>query len=113
MSKQNKKDSIGDRMKRYEFASSYSLTRRCCIIVRVDGQAFHTYTKGFHRPFDPDIMACMQGAAAFTAKQMVGFKLAYIQSDEASFLLTDYDQIERVIEAAMNLAENNHQLFGV
>ena len=27
--------------------------------------------------------------------------------------ITDYDQIERVIEAAMNLAENNHQLFGV
>lgn len=92
MSKRNK-DSIGDRMKRYEEASNPKLSRRCNIIVRVDGKAFHSYTRSFVRPFDPNIVQVMQSAATYVARDMCGFKLAYVQSDEASFLLTDYDEI--------------------
>ncbi len=83
---------IGDRMKRnYELPARHMLTRRVPVIVRVDGKAFHTYTRGMDKPFSEDFMEAMAVAAHLTAKQIQGFKLGYVQSDEASFLLTDYD----------------------
>lgn len=88
------KDTLGDRVKRYESVSKPLLTRRTPVIVRVDGKAFHTFTRGCEKPYDKDIIKAMVYAANETAKQMQGFKLAYVQSDEASFLLTDYDTLE-------------------
>jgi len=46
----NKKDSLGDRMKRYENVSKVSLVRRMPVIIRLDGKAFHTFTRGFMKP---------------------------------------------------------------
>ena len=82
-------DSLGDRMKRYERVSTQSLMPRTPILIRVDGRAFHTFTKGMKRPFDPSIMASMDFAMVQTAKEMAGCVLAYTQSDECSFLLRD------------------------
>lgn len=49
----NKKDSLGDRMKDfYESRTRTFLPRRTYSIIRVDGKAFHSYTKGLYRPFD-------------------------------------------------------------
>ena len=45
----NKKDSLGDRMKEYENISRNYLTRRVPVIIRLDGKAFHTFTKGMQR----------------------------------------------------------------
>ena len=45
-------DSLGDRMKRYENVNRTYLTRRTPVIIRVDGKAFHTFTKEFQKPFD-------------------------------------------------------------
>lgn len=87
-------DSLGDRIKRYERAYNQTLTPRTPVIVRVDGRAFHTYTKGMDRPFDYDLMCAMEWAASHTANEMQGFKLAYVQSDEATFLITDDDQLD-------------------
>jgi len=87
-------DSLGDRMKmNYENRQRYYLTRRTPIIVRVDGKAFHTWTKRLVRPFDEPLMLGMVAAAWKTAEELQGFRAAYIQSDEASFLLTDYDKL--------------------
>ena len=47
-----KYDSLGDRMKGYENISRFYLTRRSPVIIRVDGKAFHTFTRGLKRPFD-------------------------------------------------------------
>ena len=87
-------DSLGDRIKRYENVFHYSLTRRTPLMIRVDGRAFHTFTKGCNRPFDQNIMQAMVSSANTLAEEMQGFKVAYIQSDEATFLLTDYDRLE-------------------
>lgn len=88
-------DSLGDRMKEnYEKRNKHYLTRRTPVIIRVDGKAFHTVTRNFNKPFDTDHVASMQIAAALTAKEMQGFKLAYTQSDECSFLITDFDRLE-------------------
>jgi len=89
-----KNDSLGNRIKLYEAAYNQTLTPRMPVIIRVDGRAFHTYTKGLFRPFDHNLMAAMEEAAVQTAKEMQGFKLGYIQSDEASFLITDFDELD-------------------
>lgn len=87
-------DSLGDRIKRYESAYAHRFVPRSCLLVRVDGKAFHTFTKGCDKPFDQRIIDSMVAAAKATAKEMQGFKLAYVQSDEASFLLTDFDDVQ-------------------
>jgi tRNA(His) 5'-end guanylyltransferase len=87
-------DSLGDRMKHnYEERARHYLLRRTPVIVRVDGKAFHTFTANFNKPFDMTFIECMVVAAKAVAKELQGFKVGYIQSDEASFLLTDYDDL--------------------
>lgn len=88
------KDSLGDRMKRYENVYRYKLTPKSPLIIRLDGKAFHTYTKGRSKPFDEPLMFSMIKSAVYVAKHLQGFKAAYVQSDEASFLITDYDKLE-------------------
>lgn len=85
---------LGDRMKTYEYVSRYYLTRRTPVIIRVDGKTFHTLLKRTEKPFDDVFLSIMQESAQFLSEEIQGFKLAYIQSDEASFLLTDYDKID-------------------
>ncbi|QED12270.1 tRNA nucleotidyltransferase [Mycobacterium phage Yeet] len=87
-------DALGDRIKRYEAAYNHKLTPRSPVIIRVDGRAFHTYTKGLQTPFDQKLMDAMVYAAQRTAEEMQGFKLGYVQSDEVSFLITDYDALD-------------------
>lgn len=82
---------IGDRMKgNYELRHRHYLTRRTPVIVRVDGKAFHTFTRGLNKPFDDMLICSMVRAAQRCVSEMQGCQFAYIQSDEASFLLTDY-----------------------
>jgi tRNA(His) guanylyltransferase len=89
----NKKDSLGDRMKEnYENRARYFLPRRTHTILRLDGKAFHTYTKGLDRPFDKGLMADMDSAIMAMLPQLQGAVLAYTQSDEISILLTDFEK---------------------
>lgn len=84
--------SLGERIKSYERVSAHQLTPNSSVIIRVDGRAFHTFTRGMDRPFDQELMDTMVEAARETAADMQGFKLGYTQSDEATFLLTDFDR---------------------
>lgn len=84
---------IGDRIKRYEKVYDHKLTPRSCLFIRVDGKSFHTFTRGCDRPFDQNLIDAMVKAAQDSAKEMMGFKLAYIQSDECTFMLTDFDTL--------------------
>ena len=86
------KDNIGDRMKSfYEDRTRYQLTRRTNTIIRIDGKAFHTYTKGLQRPFDQGLMEDMNKTAEYLCQNIQGAKFGYVQSDEISILITDYD----------------------
>ena len=89
-----KYNSLGDRMKGYENISRIYLTKRSPVIIRIDGKAFHSFTKGFLRPFDNILMETMAETAKFLAQNISGCKLAYTQSDEISLLLTDYETNE-------------------
>ncbi len=89
------KDGIGDRMKaNYENRFRYKLPRRTPVIIRIDGKCFHTFTRGFDKPFDKELIGAMYYATHELLKQISGAKCAYIQSDEASILVTDYDNLE-------------------
>jgi len=88
------KDALGDRMKSfYEDRYRIYLTRRTPVIIRVDGNAFHTFTKGLKRPFDPVFMGIMQKTCADLCKNIQGCVGGYVQSDEISLLLIDYNTI--------------------
>ena len=89
-----KKDSLGDRMKEfYENRSKHYLPRRVPVIIRLDGKAFHTFTKGFKRPYDEILHNTMNATMRHLCENIQGCKLGYTQSDEITLLLTDYDTI--------------------
>ncbi len=86
---------IGDRMKRnYEDITRQFLPRRTYTIIRVDGKAFHTWTRGLTEPFDEMFMSDMNQVAIEMCRQLQGCRLAFLQSDEISFLLTDFERLE-------------------
>lgn len=90
----SKNDPIMKRMKEnYEIRSRTYLTRRTPVIIRLDGKAFHTYTKDLDKPFDEGLIEDMVKTAEFLCSQIQGAKCAYVQSDEISILLTDYDKL--------------------
>lgn len=84
---------MGDRFKDYERVSDHYLTRRLPVIGRIDGRAFHTLTRSLNKPFDQSFADAMYLTARELCKEIQGAKLAYVQSDEISVLLTDYEEI--------------------
>lgn len=84
-------DALGARMKgQYEQRARLMLPRRTYTVVRLDGRAFHTYTRGLDRPFDLQFMNHMALTARFLCSEVSGCRLAYTQSDEISLILTDF-----------------------
>lgn len=88
-----KKDSLGDRMKAYESIPKTFLTRRIPVIIRLDGKAFHTFTRGMKKPFDNILMQTMQETMKYLCENIQGCVLGYTQSDEITLVLTDYETI--------------------
>lgn len=89
----NKNDALSSRMKQYENCYRLYLPRRQAVIIRIDGRAFHTFTKGFARPYDTVFADAMQQTALKLAENISGCKFVYTQSDEISLVLVDYENI--------------------
>lgn len=90
-----KKDNLGDRMKEnYENRAKTQLLRRTPVIIRLDGKAFHTFTRGFKKPFDDILIEAMQQTMLTLCKEIQGCVLGYTQSDEITLVLTDYKNLE-------------------
>lgn len=87
------KSGLGDRMKRYEDVNRNFLTRRTPVIIRLDGKAFHSFTKGLERPFDEWIHRTMVSTMEELVNQIQGAVFAYMQSDEISILIRDWDKL--------------------
>lgn len=85
--------SLGDRMKEYEDAYRIRFPRRLPVIIRLDGKAFHTWTKGLDLPFDDTFIAMMANTTKFLVDSIQGAVFAYSQSDEISILIRNYDSI--------------------
>jgi tRNA(His) guanylyltransferase len=88
------KTSLGDRMKEYEGVSRSFLTKRTPVIIRLDGKAFHTFTRGLKRPFDLIMQKTMQDTMKYLCENIQNCKLGYTQSDEITLVLIDYEKLE-------------------
>lgn len=82
--------SLGDRMKSYESVASTKLMTKTPVIVRIDGKAFHSYTKFMQKPSDPRLQECFQYTAQKLCEAIHGTRLAYHQSDEISLFIADW-----------------------
>ena len=87
-------DTLGDRMKGYENVNRNYLTRRVPVIIRIDGRAFHTFTRGFKRPFDEILVKSMQETMKYLCENIQGCVLGYTQSDEITLVLIDYKRLD-------------------
>lgn len=87
-------DDLGLRMKTfYEQVPKTKLMRRCPALIRIDGKAFHTFTRGFKRPFDDILIKTMQETTKYLCENIQGCVLGYTQSDEITLVLVDYKKL--------------------
>jgi len=122
-----KNSSLGTRMKEYEATSKTFLMRRTPVIIRLDGRAFHSFTKRKvikesikGDPFSDIMKDCMVYTTTELCKQIQNVKIGYTQSDEISLLLTDWEthdtqqwfggNIQKIVSLSAAIATNafNH-----
>jgi tRNA(His) 5'-end guanylyltransferase len=84
-------ENLGNKYKKYESEYLLLLDKTKYSILRVDGNAFHTYTKKFNKPFDEKIANAMIYATKEWIKKFNGI-IGYTQSDEATIVLPRYDK---------------------
>ena len=130
-------DNLGLRMKTfYEQIPKFKLYRRTPVAIRIDGKAFHTFTRGFAKPFDEVLGNAMVRTMEYLCKNIQGCVFGYTQSDEITLLLIDYQTFEtdawfdyeiqkicsisasmatmafnRFFEAEMNVFKASHTIF--
>ena len=81
---------LEERMKGYE--KKYHLPINLPIIIRIDGRAFHTFTRGMEKPFDETFIDMMNNIGLKLCDEIQNCRMAFLQSDEISFLV--YNRIE-------------------
>lgn len=87
-------DELGTRMKEfYESVPKTKLMRRTPVAIRIDGKAFHTFTRGFSKPFDDVLINTMQDTMKYLCENIQGCVLGYTQSDEITLILVDYKRL--------------------
>lgn len=121
-------DSLGTRMKTYEDVFRTHLPIRTPVIIRLDGKAFHTYTSKCKKPIDMGLIECMNETAISLCKNIQGCQLGYVQSDEISLLITNYQDIntqswfdnnvQKMVSVSASHASvaftlNSYQIWGV
>lgn len=75
-------DDLGDRMKLYEgMEAGRRLMPLLPVLARIDGRAFHSFTRGMERPFDARFTGCMRDTTLALVRE-TGACMGYTQSDE-------------------------------
>ena len=89
--KEVSKDTLGDRMKKYEeeALSHDGEKTQNPIIIRLDGNSFHVWTRKMklETPFDDRFISCMQGTLLHLCETIPSCVFGYAQSDEISLCL--------------------------
>jgi len=114
---------LAERMKLYEGVwHERRLIPRMPVIIRVDGKAFHTLTKQCKRPFDEDFAQIMDLTAKALIDEVQCSRFAYVQSDEISLLLIDYNKfdscqwfdgnIQKIVSVSASVASVTFNAYG-
>lgn len=75
-------------MKEHEHSYRRTLDPTDYVMLRLDGRAFHTFTKGLARPYDGMLMGTMRATTQALCENIQGVRAAYTQSDEITLLVT-------------------------
>lgn len=88
-------DTLDDRMKNaYENRYRMYLPDRIPVILRLDGKAFHSFTRGLKKPFDALFIKTMQDTMEYLCANIQGCKFGYVESDEISLCLWNWSKNE-------------------
>ena len=83
---------LEDKCLYYRSLSDYKLLPNSYVIVMLDGRSFsHMIKNKFLKPFDDNFIRMMNETAEYVCKNVQGCKFAFVQSDEISLVLTDFD----------------------
>lgn len=86
---------LEDKCQYYRGLTDYRILPNRDILVMLDGKNFSKLIKNnFKKPFDDDFIDMMNKTAQFLCENVQGCKFAYVQSDEISLLITDYETSE-------------------
>lgn len=86
-------DPLGDRLKAQEQAEAGRRARSDQpLMARLDGKAFHTFTRGLQRPYDVRLSTLMVDTSKFLVEKTHA-KVAYTQSDEISLYWVNTDPL--------------------
>lgn len=88
-------DDMGDRMKEYDSATEVRLMPLLPTFARVDGRAFHTFTKGMNRPYDDRMASAMIETCLYLARE-TNACMAYTQSDEITLAWLSKDRKSQI-----------------
>lgn len=86
-------DALGQRMKKYEAVAKTTLMTRTPVAIRIDGKAFHTFTRHLNKPFDNIFMNSMIQTMEALCENVQNCIFGYTQSDEITLILKDYAQL--------------------
>ena len=83
---------LEDKCLYYRGLSDYKLLPNSYVLVMLDGRSFsHMVKNKFQKPFDNEFIRMMNETAEYVCKNVQGCKFAFVQSDEISLVLTDFD----------------------
>ena len=88
------KDNLGNRIKNYENIESLrKLDPSLPVIIRLDGKAFHSFTRGLQKPYDKRLQNLMQTTTQYMVEK-TNASLGYTQSDEISLVIITQPESE-------------------
>lgn len=101
-------------MKGYEKAVRSFVEPNSHVVIRLDGRAFHTWTKGLARPYDTRLIDVMAEVTETLCKEIGLARVSYHQSDEISIYFTDLAReetqmwfgggIQKIVSVAASIA---------
>ena len=92
---ENTTQTLKERMESLRKECDYTLPKRSYTMIFCDGRSFSKLIKNkFEKPFDDWFINAMNQTAKYICENVQGAKFAYVQSDEISVVLTDFDNEE-------------------
>ena len=88
-------ESLKEKCEYFRKMSDYKLIPNSYVIAMLDGRSFSKMIKNkYEKPFDDTFISMMNETAKYLLKNIQGAKFAYVQSDEISILISDFDTPE-------------------